>query len=1735
MARSDSGLGNTYRVPGIAFLPCPCARLAGFLPEVKEPCSGLAAVGQGAKAPKPSGFRVYVTLGTETTAVVPPEAMLQGRGGLRVRTSSFGEPRQRGPGLGRSGREAMGALQDAVTTTSFAGRSGQDLPLPKDAVERSHVLETIDDIATVESPVVFIEGESGCGATTLLAQFCQHKAGYCFYLFIKPSSRHSYALEYLRITLAEQIASRLGKELPSAEIIDEPTYESLLFAARRLGKQSPIYFVIDGLQQIPPKEDAQVEQIFKSVLPIGWNEFRFLITGSPTRFQSMLGSVKAKPYRVQKLSKPESAQMLGGLNLPDDKIEALLQLCKGLPGRLASIRSLVSSEHEVDELLNARLADYPDFISLELKSINKLTEVQRLVVALIVYSKYPLSIETLIEQSKASREDLETIQASCSYIDISEDGCAFASETYRRYAEKIVSADRSKALTIQIDHLARNPGSGEAIQFLPAYYQTANQQQAIVDLLDNDHYTGLLDNTKSVAALRARAAMGARSAAELKKAAKIFQFSLQRSIFSSVASSRGFKEQVGALVALGRSDDALNIATQAPTVELRARMLAEYARHRIEIGAGTPGDDLIKIIRDYVRALDLAEISENVDDLAEDVAFFDIDLAIELLDRANGKKENRERDGAFLNLAFATAARPDLQSNVAARTESKISDEKNRSLIAFIASYFGGLTRTDVEKIAKDMPFERRVYFLRSVLSGPELGPGASDLMHYALEQIVAHSTYLPKVRDLADFATPLVYLKDVASATTLIGKFEAQLGLVEKRSPSVPLIDLKTKLAVGEASYNFESAHDRLLDAYWATATIESEEVRVDCIALVLRALRRIDKNGLIESKDKLGEVLQAELIEAIDRLLEKTASHFEVVRSTLTTLALEDIDSALNIAGRLNTHFCRDDAYELIASTALVTEPSERTRKALIDSIGLVSERWRRDGVILAAIKSCLRGAFKDKWLDELIGVVGSMSGPERKAEAIVLLLEMHAASDLPVPPALVDNFNSVEHLVPDLVFRTELLYRAVAAIAKSDQATADPIYKRAEAVRQGMRIGSESGVLTARCCLSLLLRAAKPLFEHDVFEESYLERFALLCRSVSDPILQIAYLSELASKAASLGRLEIAGQILSKHCTPLLDSVECAELQLEMRRLLFAPSYRVRGGIALRNLEGLGEYVRDHAIYALCLSLISGTTDGDERPTSFDNFTITYEVAESVVDLVKHISNDGLMAGVVRALVSCLCGRPTRHKITSQQRASIKEELLATARAKLPQAGSVSHEGYLVEIEAYLGKLTDADGMYWTSLIKRAERIPNLADQALVAVEIARMMPAKFSPMAKTLLSDYRQSIAKIPSPYDRLNRLENLIEAAKDVDLLLAKSCLKECMRVTFEITDVSDANKSRQKLLDLAEQLDPKGLDDLVSSIDDDPARSAAKREMQRHVRVQKVRRRIASAKDDKDGKDTSEDVLPNAARRNLASLLSGRSEAVVPDLLNKYIVASGEWGLSKSFPVFAWYLENLARRVMRQDDVVAKCVPLWEILLLSSELAVNVIERCEARATQTIFPSGEIAGEKSGILVPRGDAAAAYSYLRAWLRELGNTGIDQIVLSDPYFSLAEIDFIRLVAGELPSAKLIIVTSRKALEGITQDEFEASWSAAVDYDPPELELIGISDFGTAKSPIHDRWIMAGDGCLRLGSSVNGLGSRWTEISRVDPAMKAELCELLTQYIARRREVAGKRVSYATLSF
>jgi hypothetical protein len=351
-----------------------------------------------------------------------------------------------------------------------------------------------------------------------------------------------------------------------------------------------------------------------------------------------------------------------------------------------------------------------------------------------------------------------------------------------------------------------------------------------------------------------------------------------------------------------------------------------------------------------------------------------------------------------------------------------------------------------------------------------------------------------------------------------------------------------------------------------------------------------------------------------------------------------------------------------------------------------------------------------------------------------------------------------------------------------------------------------------------------------------------------------------------------------------------------------------------------------------------------------------------------------------------------------------------------------------------------------------------------------------------------------------------------------------------MLMTLKTHDEELAKQSRRRIVDIAEKISVDFADELLELIDRDPARATARLEVKRRLKTLQVKKKLANAKDPDDISRSEVEYLPEAAWMNVAGLMTGRLETKSPELLIGYLQRSSSLPLEDAYPVLAWHIENVTRKFSRANAGTAYIDSLVEQMLLSSELALNVVARLTARKSEHVLTANETCEAQIGL----NNRDGALGFISDWLGKC----TDDIVLCDPYFGPDEIEIFRLVVASCPSSELTVVTATRHLtnEGaLTADAFLERWNRMMDQDPPPTTIIGVAYQNSDKSPIHDRWLISGDRGLRLGTSIGSIGTgKLSEISVLSGPEHSRVTDQLKKFLRGERTIDGSRLRYHTLT-
>jgi hypothetical protein len=734
-----------------------------------------------------------------------------------------------------------------------------------DLIDRKNVIDTIERMFA-ETTIVFLEGEEGCGATTTLAQFCEQLPERTFCLFIKPASKITYSIEYLRLVLAEQFHFFLEGTALNKDVISQHEYNTLLFKIRRRSnKKNNIFFVVDGLHKIPPEENA-VAPIFREVLPLGFDDIKFIVTGEQAKFEKFLSGTPSKYFKQLKFSFGESSTFMSSVATDDEQIKSIHTLCDGLPGRLASVRRLLQGGTRFADILESDPSKFLSFLRLEFDPVENLSIEERHLLAILTFSNRKLNATELLSIAKIDNVGrLDGLLSSCRFINYSDvdDTMEFASDAHRRFSCTLLAPLRNFALGAHVNFLMSDPSSNAALAYLPSYYQQLDQTKELIRLLTSEHFTQLLDATESLGSLRARAELGIRSAVSLRQATDVFAFSIKRSIFSSIANAEGSNSQIKALVALGDHQTALEIAYKSVVNEERIAFLSAYAKQCKE-STNTIDDEVLKYIRDTAKKIDFSALGETAIDLASEIVHVDPDLAMSIVDDALEGNAEKNKDEAFARLSIESVLNQKnktqtLTSNI---TSKRISDEKLQIFISSILTLVSDYSASEVIKTCEVIEPHRQLVFLGYWMQQHKTRLEAINVAEHGLNLMIGDAAYNPKMRDFGSLAAALPFSDNLEKVRDLIDRFDSQRGIIKDSSVSTELVRLEMTLAHAEASFDQNKCSNRIINCYYDLSGLDDNDAKLNGFSVALNALYEIDKSESLEKQHGFKSIIKNEIL---------------------------------------------------------------------------------------------------------------------------------------------------------------------------------------------------------------------------------------------------------------------------------------------------------------------------------------------------------------------------------------------------------------------------------------------------------------------------------------------------------------------------------------------------------------------------------------------------------------------------------------------------------------------------------------------------------------------------------------------------------------------------------------------------------------------------------------------------------------------------------------------------------
>jgi hypothetical protein len=1004
--------------------------------------------------------------------------------------------------------------------------------------------------------------------------------------------------------------------------------------------------------------------------------------------------------------------------------------------------------------------------------------------------------------------------------------------------------------------------------------------------------------------------------------------------------------------------------------------------------------------------------------------------------------------------------------------------------------------------------------------------PAAWKVIDYALGRILKATEYVANAATFRRLAVPLPFVATVYpfEANKTLQRFLSQLLIAQGRGPSVEYVRFGLLLAEAEATWDPGAGYARIEQLAYTAANLDEAD-RADALAWILRLLVHNGPDLSLQS-GTLVALVEADLVDAIDTVLARTADHGRALRGVISALVPVRCDIVSAAIGKANIRERRDSLR--VEAVGRLLRPSERTIDFpfLCTLIGDIEVPSVRDGALYYTLQQMTaRSEELPQTARPVLGrCMGIQSAPIRVLACSLARAICGRASSPDIQRMVEPLRNATEAAISQINSawdRVDIGFAAATHLARTDRSLAELLCSKAEEIRSVTPFADQGSTWVYLTAVRLAVRAFAGVVAQKVdFDESLAQLRRLIARIPSDGERARLW-GDLAERSYYAGAVELANRIcdseLSRAVENIADPAFVAFVLVDVAPALF----RRHSISALNRIAKLDYSSKNDAIANICRFLMTGRSSNDPQERTDRSYDIEYSTALDILECLKCCDRDYTVAFILLDLCEALASEQGVQKVTKGQRAEIERLLAEVIDANLPTPAGVQHDGYKVLSRGGLLLLRQGSQQSWEDLLEKAEALTNVADRTFTLAVLASIVPAKFDDCRSRAIAKATELSDQIAIPGDKVGRLEVIAQAAARFDVKLAKTVLEMAWRLSA--SRPGDLRQPQERMIDLAYRLDPKFAESLVACVESDPAHLRAR------LAVNQVRGSLRGSPSEEDLTKLSAGVIGDFGWSMLSSLNAGRVSHVHVEEAVPFIERAGI-EMDAAYPVLSWVIQNSVSRYAGTGYGATHFLELFNAVVFGCELTFQVISNASGR--REVNGEQRTFGSESGEIISPGEYRKAVERVSRWLDELKPA---YLKISDPYFTPDDMQILMWIRDANPNCRVqMVIGEKKHRDDNVAPPYEESyrrhWRTVSAQDPPDTTVVIAGLVPTGDSPIHERWLVTGGRGLRLGTSFSGLGQRReSEIAELGEEAAREREAIIDRYLALpSRNPAGDRV-------
>lgn len=1583
--------------------------------------------------------------------------------------------------------------------------------LPTNALDKSNYIESIVNFLSDDNKIVFVNGKQGVGKTHLLANFCKKYNQSSISIFVNTRDKSTYDQRIIEFDLSNQVHCLLNNHELEENFFFTGYLKTTHIELKRLIKKNNqnIYFIFDGLENIPEKDLAQINEII-SLLPFTSPNIYFLFSGEEKSLKSKINCLTTIPsmdFYLPPFSLDETKIYLKLIN-PDlvDFSENIYSLTKGIGYKLHQIRRLINFGKSISEIIGG-CKEMDDLFSLEWSQVKDDDVILIRLLAFIAYGDRKYSIDLLSDLTEYDPEQILAKLNNISFINISESThIEFCHDLHKNYAKKKLKKNEPFVHERLLEYYLNNPENYDSIISLTSLFENKNKWNEIIELLTPNSYNVLLDKSKSLKSVILLTEKGILASNKTDRAEDYFKFNLYKSVFLEFEQLDIWKSEIEAKTDLGEYNEALSLAQSAFMVEDRLKMLSLIARKMKENNQSVE-TNLIEKIREIYSEVSFEGLKEVVIEIATNLMYSCPDLAIDLVEKSSQVSGGNMIDWALAQLSISMfksefkSNKENVREDIKDEINSRIKNNHLKNLVKGI-NYFGkNNSVNDILNLIKTVDkASEKLFFIRNWIIINKQQSGLELLIEESFDIIVKSTEYVANASLMKDLAFGLNGIMNEESITNLIIKFDIFKETIKHRGPSRDYVIYNLLLAESEISINYDKSLNRLLEIfYYYIYEIVDLSTKTDCLAVFIRKTIFLQKSYPNLKSEKIVEEALEYLVENVDILLKNCAFHYDIFKNIIKSLAKIDSEHtkiAFGICKRMNLKINREFAFHDLLFGYLENDNNDYSDDLFLDIYNSIDNSENKKTVIIELM---------DKFAREPIIKVSSIIVKKIYEEIAtlndsVIKCYCYVRAFILYEKKTIDDIDYMSNS-EELIFRSwenidsawdriEVAFKISSGLAKYNKTLAKEYLNRGSLEKNKTYLDSPKRANILVSTIKLAIHAFVALKTH-IQNVDYLK--------VKDIINNIPSLStrlilwgDLALRIKKVGNESLSKEIVKTEIRSnfelfsKLDQSTRNNVMLQISPILFYYHKET----AFLDIQSFVEFSNQEDVYLSIINYITTKcTYDDEHELSFTSTEMGFEDVLDCISVLECIKTDSIIYSTIKMIVDIITEKKDRY--SSEQKADIKRRLGKIINSKLPDQINIQHDGYKIISQAQLLRIDKEKFDKWRPFFSDALNIPNDSDKTIVFTEILNALNlirrTDYEVEKKSKVNQILKFIDTIPTFTERIQRLTDFLPTFKEVD---REWCLRIISSTFDNILENKDSvNIPQQKeIIDFVFNVSPELAESLIAKYDTDLSRKRIGEPIKNHYNFLKLRKEIFETQDIK-----NDDINYSQMCYSLLKALNSNKLSSKPlKELDTFIGTISDHAFTTSYPVSLYVIENTVHRHQHTPAAESIIRRIYDATIFCIEL-VSYLGKKSVNHPINIYPQQS---QENHEIIHKGEENKAIIFIKDWALK---HEIKELIIIDQYFTADDLTLLKVFLEINYSINYTILTGlsqncRLVNENELEQSFKDSWSKISIEKPPIVKIVLVGKEKDNEAPFHDRWwiVNRGSSGLRVGTSFNSLG-------------------------------------------